>query len=894
MKRSTIGLVLVMVLVVALGMLVAAQDATEPAAPLAQARLAVAHLAPFAMDPGTAVSIEVNGVEVLNNFEFAGSTGYLPLEAGVDHLIEVFPAGSATAAISATVNLDEGMDYTALAIGGANGWDLELKLLEDDNAAPAAGTAKVRVGHLAPFAADVADTLADVRLQDGTVILNDVPYGAVAGYLELPAGTYDLKITTADGSATLIDLMPVALSAGDIVSVFAVGDGVNQPVGAFALPSGAAGSLLPLAAYVQIAHLAPFAMDPGTAVSVEVNGVQVLSNFEFAGSTGYLLLEAGVDHLIEVFPAGSATAAISATVNLDQGMDYTALAIGGANGWDLELKLLEDDNAAPAAGTAKVRIGHLAPFAADVADTLADVRLQDGTVILDDVPYGAITDYLELPAGIYDLKITTPDGSVTLIDLMPVALSAGDIVSVFAVGDGVNQPVGAFALPSGAAGSLLPLAAYVQIAHLAPFAMDPDTAVSVEVNGVQVLSNFEFAGSTGYLPLEAGVDHLIEVFPAGSATAAISATVNLDQGMEFTALAIGGANGWDLELKLLEDDNAAPAAGTAKVRIGHLAPFAADVADTLADVRLQDGTVILDDVPYGAITDYLELPAGIYDLKITTPDGSVTLIDPMPVALSAGDIVSVFAVGDAVNQPVGAFALPSGAAGSLLLPAAYVQIAHLAPFAMDPDTAVTVKLNGTTVLMDFAFADSTPYLPLQAGVDHLIEVFPAGSATAAISATVNLDEGMDYTALAIGGANGWDLELKLLEDDNAAPAAGTAKVRIGHLAPFAADVADTLADVRLQDGTVILNDVPYGAITDYLELPAGIYDLKITTPDGSVTLIDPLPLTLGDGDILSAFAVGDAGNQPAALFVLPSGRPGFLAPETYFYYLPMIFINSTY
>ena len=645
-------------------------------------------------------------------------------------------------------------------------------------------------------------------------------------------------------------------------------------------------------AELAVAHLAPFAKDPDTAVTVEVDGNPVLNGFEFSDSTGYLELDAGVDHLIEVFPAGSTTAAISATVNLTEGMAFTAIAIGGANSWDLGLKLLEDDNSAPSGGKAKVRIGHLAPFAAQATDTLADVRLQDGTVLLDDVPYGTIADWLELDADTYDLKITTADGSTTLIDPMPVELKAGDIISVFAVGDGGNQPVGAFALPSGEEGALLPLAASLQIAHLAPFDQDPDTAVTVELDGAAVLNDFEFADSTAYLPVEAGVDHLVEIFPAGSSTAAISATINLTHAMDYTAIAIGGANGWDLGLELLEDDNTASMAGMAKLRGGHLAPFASDAADTLADVRLQDGTVILDDVSYGDIAAYYPLPAGTYDLKVTTPDGSTTLIDLMPVTLGAGDIVSLFAVGDGTNQPLGAFALPAGVEGDLLPLAASLQIAHLAPFAVDPNTAVTIELDGTEVLSDFEFAESTAYLPVEAGVDHLVEVFPAGSTTAAISATINLMQAVDYAAIAIGGANGWDLGIELLEDDNAAPAAGQGKVRIGHLAPFAADVADTLADVRLQDGTVILNDVPYGTIAPYAELPEGMYDLKITTADGSTTLIDPLPIRLGDGDILSAFAVGDAGNQPAALFILPSGKPGFLVPEKAMLYLPLMFNNA--
>jgi hypothetical protein len=73
------------------------------------------------------------------------------------------------------------------------------------------------------------------------------------------------------------------------------------------------------------------------------------------------------------------------------------------------------------------------------------------------VPFGAIADYLELAAGEYDLKITSPDGAVTLIDLMPVTLNDGDILSVFAVGDGTNQPLGAFAWPSDQVGFLLDL-----------------------------------------------------------------------------------------------------------------------------------------------------------------------------------------------------------------------------------------------------------------------------------------------------------------------------------------------------------------------------------------------------------------------------------------------------
>jgi len=224
---------------------------------------------------------------------------------------------------------------------------------------------------------------------------------------------------------------------------------------------------------------------------------------------------------------------------------------------------------------------------------------------------------------------------------------------------------------------------------------------------------------------------------------------------------------------------------------------------------------------------------------------------------------------------------------------AMLQIAHLAPFAVDPGTAVTVTLDGVPVLPNFEFADSTGYLPVSADITHTVEVFAAGVVTPAISADIYLMAGQDYTAIAVGGANSWPLELMLLMDDNTAPAAGNFKLRLGHLAPFTDTITGTLADVRLEDGTPVITDVVFGAVAPYLELPAGTYNLKITTPGGAVTLINPLPVTFAAGQVLSAFAVGDGVNQPLGVFALPAGAPGFLLPLSMNAYLPVVMDTYT-
>ncbi|MFO7680897.1 MAG: choice-of-anchor J domain-containing protein, partial [Chloroflexota bacterium] len=217
---------------------------------------------------------------------------------------------------------------------------------------------------------------------------------------------------------------------------------------------------------------------------------------------------------------------------------------------------------------------------------------------------------------------------------------------------------------------------------------------------------------------------------------------------------------------------------------------------------------------------------------------------------------------------------------------AYLRVAHLAPFAMDPGTAVTVTLNGAPALTDFAYGDSTTYIELPAG-EYDVEIFPGSSASPAITRTVNLATGMYYSAVAIGDGVNQDLALLALADDNTAPAAGKFHLRLGHLAPFAAGA--TTADIRLQDGTIVVDDVDFSDVTAFIPLDAGTYDLKITTADGLTTLIDPLPVTFAEGDIVTAFATGEGVNQALGVFAWPVDVEGFFLPLVNKLFLPVIF-----
>lgn len=212
-----------------------------PALALADARVRVGHFAPFADTlAGTSVTVRINGADALTNVQFGDFTGYIPLAAG-PYTLEVLPTGTSSVAISASVTLQDNVDYTVLAVGNGSLQPLSLQALVDDNSAPAAGNLKLRIVHAAPFAADDAGTAVSIRTDGGAVVggLVGVPFFAASPVLEIPAGRYDLKVANPDGSVNLIDIAPLDLPAGVSLTVLATGDGINQPLGITALPLGA-------------------------------------------------------------------------------------------------------------------------------------------------------------------------------------------------------------------------------------------------------------------------------------------------------------------------------------------------------------------------------------------------------------------------------------------------------------------------------------------------------------------------------------------------------------------------------------------------------------------------------------------------------------------------------
>ena len=197
----------------AIGMTFWAAGSTASAAEMARVR--VVH----ASSDTPAVDVYADGNKVLNNVPFKGASDYLSVPAGA-HNFKVYATGSnpatATPVINADVTLDAGTDHTIAAIGKLA--DIKPLVLTDDNSAPAAGKASVRVVHASPDAPAV-----DVAVKDGPVLFSNLAFGNGAGPAAVDAGTYDLQVRAAGTDTVALPLNGVQLTAGKIYTVFAVG-----------------------------------------------------------------------------------------------------------------------------------------------------------------------------------------------------------------------------------------------------------------------------------------------------------------------------------------------------------------------------------------------------------------------------------------------------------------------------------------------------------------------------------------------------------------------------------------------------------------------------------------------------------------------------------------------
>jgi uncharacterized protein (UPF0264 family) len=589
-------------------------------------------------------------------------------------------------------------------------------------------------------------------------------------------------------------------------------------------------------AQVRVIHASPDA----PAVDVYVDSLRAVSNLAFGAATSFASVPAGTRN-VRVFPAGAdpetTNPVIAADLTLAPNGYYSVFAIGTLA--QIAPLAAMDDLSPTASGQARVRIAHASPDAPAV-----DVAVQGGPVLFSNLPFGQISSYLDVAAGTYTLEVRVAGTSTVVLTIPNYALEPGKAYTVAAIGLAGGTP----------ALTVLPLVnsttpqAQVRVIHASPDA----PAVDVYVDGVRAIQNLAFGAATPFTALPAG-SRSVKVYAAGADPAISSPVINADLTLTANTYYSVFATGTLAEIAPLvtTDTLAPPASGQARVRVIHASPDAPAV-----DVAVQGGPVLFSNLAFRQVAEYIEVPAGTYNLEVRLA-GTPTVVLPVPnYLLEAGKTYSIAAIG-----------LAGGTPALTVLPLvneppaqAQVRVIHTSPDA----PAVDVYVDGVRAIENLAFGAATPFTGLPVG-NRNVRVYAAGADPAASAAVIDanmaLMAGGAYSVFATGLLA--NIAPLVAVDDLSAPPAGQARVRVIHASPDAPAV-----DIAVQGGPVLFSNLAFRQVSAYGAVPAGTYNLEVRLA-GTATVVLSIPnYEIQANRIYTVAAIGLAGGTPA-LTVLP-------------------------
>ena len=364
-----------------------------------------------------AVDVYAGGGLIVEGLEYATITDYLEVPAG-EYQIQVVPSGASLdegpAVIDAALTFDADTLTTVAATGSlAAGIQPQVLL---DTPVPTADGSQVRVVHYS-FDAPAVDIAPD----GGDALITDLAFPNDTGYIDLPAGAYDLEIRAAGTDTVAFDIPELTLDPGTSYSVFAVGGLAD---GSFTVVPAVDAAL----AGVRVGHFSADAPN----VDVYANGGAVLTDVPFGAISDYLFVPAGT-YQVQVVPTGASLdegpVVIDAELTFEAGTLTTVAATGELA--SITPVVLVDDPA-PVADEAQIRVVHLSADAPKV-DVAADgTKVKDA--IFKNLKYGKAKAYATVPAGEYDLEIRPAGKKQAAFDIDPLTLEAGKSYSAMAIG----------------------------------------------------------------------------------------------------------------------------------------------------------------------------------------------------------------------------------------------------------------------------------------------------------------------------------------------------------------------------------------------------------------------------------------------------------------------------
>lgn len=415
-------------------------DFMDPESPELSAEVRIIHASPDA--PNVDVLADGNTVSGLNDLAFNTATGLSFFRTGsFEFTVNAALPGDASATVlTVPATFENDKEYNVIAVGDTA--SIEAVLIVNDETEVGAGNVRAQVLHAAPDAptVDVYLTAVDAAIADEQPLAT-LSFKDFTGQVEVPAGTYRIRVAAAGTTTVVFDSGALDLAMGADLLISAtqnVGAG-SAPINLLIADGSASAVLLDASTTAEVRAIHGIADAPAVDVFADLNDADDLLLFDgapFKGVTAYIEVAPG-DYLLDVkADADNSVVAIDdAAVSLEAGVRYTALANNTLAMADLDLII---DAGRPLATAAQVRIFHAsqATGAVDIYVT-ADGEIADVEPAFAGVAYSADmlaeTGYVQLAAGDYVVTVTPTGTKTEAIETPVLSLEVAKIYTAIAV-----------------------------------------------------------------------------------------------------------------------------------------------------------------------------------------------------------------------------------------------------------------------------------------------------------------------------------------------------------------------------------------------------------------------------------------------------------------------------